>query len=118
MYKPPKATIILNAAPIQVEGDALFAEWVANPEVASARYKLRDVYLKMVTVEEMSIDPAGPFVRSGHAKCFSLSVSDLEKIRIGDPVDIIGRIQGTDGETILLSDCWVRVVDTRKPQGY
>jgi hypothetical protein len=119
-YVPPRATIALNIAPVQVEAEVLYSEWISNFGSALARYQNTEIYLHLLPVDELILSPAASdsYIRSGSLKLFAAVPSDLDKIKAGDGVDVVGRVRGMDGEDLLVSDCWIRVVDTRKPQGY
>jgi hypothetical protein len=120
LYVPPRATIVLNIAPVQVEAEELYFEWMSNPGSALARYQNTEIYLHIVPVDELVLSPgvSDSYVRSGELKLFAADSSDLDKIKAGDSVDVVGRVRGMDGDDLVISDCWIRVVDTRKPQGY
>jgi hypothetical protein len=119
-YVPPRATIVLNIAPVQVEAGELYSEWMSNPGSALAKYQNTEIYLHIVPVVELVLSPgvSDSYIRSGDLKLFAADSSDLDKIKAGDSVDVVGRVRGMDVDDLVISDCWIRVVDTRKPQGY
>jgi hypothetical protein len=117
-YLPPQATIILKAAPIQVELAALVSDWATEPEKAIAAYRSQEIYFKTVRVDDVLDGPGGTCVRSGSIKFYAAVPADVGKVRVGDAVDVVGKCQGMEGDVLVITECWIRVIDTRKPAGY
>jgi hypothetical protein len=119
-YIPPRATIMLSPPPVEIKAEALYGEWMSDSEGTLNKYKSIGLFFRKVIVEQI-VMPAGssePFIRTGRLKLVVGAPGDLAKIRVGDTVDVVGMLQGLEDDNLLFSDCWVRFVDTRKPQGY
>jgi hypothetical protein len=119
-YIPPRATIVLSPPPVEVDAAALYREWVDDSEGALNKYKSTGLLFRKIIVEELvkTGEKTEPFIRNGRVKFIIGVPEDLTKIRIGDPVDVVGKLRGIENDEVIISDCWVRFVDTRKPQGY
>ena len=119
-YVPPPATIILDAAPLEADARVLYEEWLVDSGAVLARYRDVTLYFRRIFVEQVAKaeEMTQSFVINGQTKFVVADVSDLEQVSAGQTVDIVGRLSGIFDDKLIISDCWVRIVDTRKPAGY
>ncbi len=113
-YTPPRGTIFLEPAPLVVDGPALYAEWLENPEAAIAKYGGKKLYFKGVTVEQVSGAAGEIAVRKSPVKLCAAQPGDIAKIKAGDMVDAVGVLSGVKDDRLVITDCWIRAVDPMK----
>ena len=101
----------------EIFGDDLqFVEVELDPEQTAKQYLGTDLYFHLVPVEGM--DLASPFIQSGPVRFIPSSPESIEKLKVGDNVDVVGRLTGSNGGKIVISGCWIKKVEPGKPQGY
>jgi hypothetical protein len=119
-YTPPRATILLNPAPLIVDVAAFSSEFRSNPAQASQQYSDTDLYFNVVPVEQMARtgDLSTSFVQSGGIRFVPSSLESIDNIKVGDSVDVVGRLSASEDGSIVVSGCWIKKVTPRNSQGY
>jgi hypothetical protein len=118
-YLPPQATFILEPAPLEVEATSLYKAWVIEPQEVADEFSRLKLYFR-VTVEKLSDlgQKHERFVQAGNVRFMLEEPGYLEKIKVNDRVDIVGKLSGMQDGVLIISDCWIRVVTVEKKQGY
>ena len=116
-YTPPRATMMLEAAPLEVDAQTLIVEWTENPDVARAKYNSKKLFFKLVTVEKAGGDGELTIWHSP-LKLRAAVPGEVSKIKTGDMVNAVGIPMGVEDGKLIVSDCWIRYVDPRSAAGY
>jgi hypothetical protein len=120
-YTPPTATIILEAAPLEMDAMALYEEWMGNPDATMARYNGMKLYFKGV-VEQVNLLRESPdsdlFAQIGPVKFRVAVPGDIKNVQVGNTIDAVGKLWGMQDGNLIISDCWVRVNSSGKPGRY
>lgn len=116
-YTPPPATMVLQAAPSEIDPFDVYNGWMENPDAAQAKYGGQKVYCK-IDVKRLGSTDIGPFIQLGPIKFLVAEPGDLKNVHIGSMVQVVGVIQGMDGLYLIISDCWVRVINPSVTAGY
>ncbi len=105
--------------PDEVAIEQLLSDYMTNGVAADAKYKGKAFLFTGIEVEEVGnnltdhrANPASDiFIISGSARFTPRYVSDFDYIAEGFVVDIIGECQGWQFSRVLITDCWVGVVE-------
>lgn len=105
--------------PDEVAIDKLLSDYTTDEAAADAKYKGNTFVFTGIKVEEVGnnvtnhrADPASDiFIISGLARFTPRYTTDFDHIADGFVVDIIGECQGWQFSRVLITDCWVGVVE-------
>jgi len=102
--------------PIEVTVEQLYQEYMADEAAADAKYKGERLLFSRVRVEEVInffyiVRPIEFYILNGSVKFLPRYPSDVESIRLGFVVDIIGEAQGIIFGILIVKDCWINIVE-------
>ena len=102
--------------PIEVTVDQLYQEYMTDEADAKAKYKGERLLFSGVTVEKVNnffyiARPIEFHILNGSVKFRPRYPSDVESIREGFVVDIVGEAQGTIFGFLIVKDCWINIVE-------
>ena len=102
--------------PVEVTVDQLYQEYMTDEAAAEAKYKGERLLFSGVRVEEVSnffyiARPIEFYILNGSVKFKPRYPSDVESIREGFVVDIVGEAQGIIFGFLIVKDCWINIVE-------
>ena len=102
--------------PIEVTVDQLYDEYMADEAAADAKYEGERLLFSGVTVEKVSnffyiARPIEFHILNGSVKFRPRYPSNVESIREGFVVDIVGEAQGIIFGFLIVKDCWINIVE-------
>lgn len=105
--------------PDEVTIEQLLSDYMTDEAVADAKYKGKTFLFTGIKVEEVGnnitnhrANPASDiYIISGSARFTPRYISDFDYIAEGFVIDIIGECQGWQFSRVLITDCWVGVVE-------
>ena len=113
-FTPPSASTI-DDAPIELTSSQLWDEFQADPAGTRAKYAGKRLHFARVAVETMSFLGEPPdtdlFVQEGLVKFRVAVPGDLQPVREGYVVEIVGELWDMQFAYLIVRDCWLRVVD-------
>lgn len=108
----------LNPPPDEVTIEQLLSDYMTDEVAADAKYKGKTFLFNGIEVEEVGNNintyppsPSDIFIISGSVKFTPRNVTDFDYIAKDFVVDIIGECQGWQFSRVLITDCWVGVVE-------
>ncbi len=108
-----------EAPPMEVTIDQLYAEFIADRDAAMAKYEGQKLSFIGVVAEDVSnnfyIERADDFyIVSGNVRFKARYVNDIEAIRRGWVLDIVGQVRdlfGFESHYLLVDNCWINIVE-------
>jgi len=102
--------------PIEVTVDQLYQEYMVDEAAADAKYEGERLLFSGVTVEKVSnffyiARPIEFHILNGSVKFRPRYPSDVESIREGFVVDIVGEAQGIIFGFLIVKDCWMMIIE-------
>lgn len=105
--------------PDEVTIEQLLSDYMTDQVAADAKYKGKTFLFTRIEVEEVGnnltdhrANPASDiYIISGSARFTPKYISEFDYIAEGFVVDIIGECQGWQFSRVLITDCWVGVVE-------
>jgi hypothetical protein len=104
--------------PDEVSLEQLLSDYMTDKAAADAKYKGKTFIFTEIEVEEVGNNiniyppsPADMYIISGSARFIPRYVTAFDHVTKGFIVDIIGECQGWQFSRVLITDCWVGVVE-------
>jgi len=105
--------------PIEVTVDQLYQEYMTDEAAAKAKYKEERLLFTEVEVEEVSNhlldhranEAADIYIMTDSVKFKPRYSSDIDFIREGFVVDIVGEAQGLIWGVLYIKDCWIMIIE-------
>ena len=102
--------------PIEVTVDQLYDEYMADEAAADAKYEGERLLFSGVRVEKVSNDfyidrPIEFYILNSSVKFRPRYVVDIELVREGFVVDIVGEAQGIIFDFLIVKDCWMMIIE-------
>ncbi len=105
--------------PIEVTVGQLYEEYMTDEAAAGAKYKEERLLFSRVTVEKVSNhlldhranEAADIYIMTDSVKFKPRYSSDIDFIREGFVVDIVGEAQGLIWGVLYIKDCWIMIIE-------
>ena len=102
--------------PIEVTVDQLYQEYMTDEAAAKAKYKGGRLLFSGVRVEKVSNDfyidrPIEFYILNSSVKFRPRYLVDIELVREGFVVDIVGEAQGIIFGFLIVKDCWMMIIE-------
>ena len=110
---PPATTP--PSEPVVIDGEQLYREFKEDPEAAEAKYKGKTYLFKNVSIDDMVPLYKGTgtdwYARGGNVKFKPQYLINLEKVKIGVVVDVVGEVYGLFYDLLVIQNCDYTVID-------
>ncbi|MDD2251637.1 MAG: hypothetical protein PHQ10_01560 [Dehalococcoidales bacterium] len=101
--------------PEVVDGEQLYREFKEDPEAAAAKYTGRTFKFENIRISDMVPLYKGTgtdwYARGGNVKFKPQYLSNLEEVKIGVIVDVVGEVYGLFYDLLVIENCWYTVID-------